>query len=258
MNSIPHVHRLQKFPDQLQRLNDLPNRSRLLMAICDSPMRSPLGMEDEKVRISGDQDSLLFVYKHPVSIIASTSEISFRCCADINSAPSQSLGNGDINLLVEMKADRPSHSIPSAFRPRVNLWTGASGSRDRTPPASPAVTHHDDPSNTQEQRRRPTSSVAENGKQFHQRSALIAHAKRKYPALESWCPPRMDAHRTRWREFLSSLCEELRSWRSLDSLVLVRGNAAFFSSTDSTIAICFPLDHKTGNLQKCLVGLDSI
>jgi len=45
-------------------------------------------MEDEKVRISGDQDSLLIVYKHPVSIIALTSEISFRRRADINPAPS--------------------------------------------------------------------------------------------------------------------------------------------------------------------------
>ena len=34
LDSIPHVHRLQQFPDQLQRLNDLPNlaiRSRQLL-----------------------------------------------------------------------------------------------------------------------------------------------------------------------------------------------------------------------------------
>jgi len=56
-------------------------------------------MEDEEVGISGDQDSLLIVHEQPVSVIALTTEISFRRRADINPPPSQSLGNREINVL---------------------------------------------------------------------------------------------------------------------------------------------------------------
>jgi len=60
-------------------------------------------MEDEEVGISGDQDSLLIVHEQPVSVIALTTEISFRRCADINPASAQSFGNGEINVLCPRK-----------------------------------------------------------------------------------------------------------------------------------------------------------
>jgi len=81
-------------------------------------------MDDQEVGISVDQNSLLIVHEQPVSVIALTNEISFRGRADINPAPSQSLGNGEINVLCDLGGNCVRHGCclhEDCERPGANL-----------------------------------------------------------------------------------------------------------------------------------------
>src|SRR5881296_923835 len=137
LDAVFHVVRFEHFPDQFQGMDQLADGSALLMAIGDAPVRAALIVKVEKVQLVRDEHSLLGHHELPVDFVVLSDEISFRCHADINSAPSQSRGNGWVYVFVKMEADCPSHSWQPAFRQAVKPTVDACESPYPIPPACP-------------------------------------------------------------------------------------------------------------------------
>ncbi len=110
-----HLVRFQHFPEQLQGTDHFADRSALLMAVSDTGVLHALMVQSQEIRVAGKNDASSWVRKGDMIQIFGAKEPGIGRCGHVDATPAKAIRDGEINVLIKMKADGPGHPYLPIF-----------------------------------------------------------------------------------------------------------------------------------------------